>query len=156
MTSTQLTDARNSLWDAIDGWEATQNWKQYRCEGDPNLLSERGPSAPTDLPAIRIMPASIKFEWQTQLYMSFDYTVDVTVWQLRLVSLEAAMQDTWEAVRKCCPPASTVPYTRSALAKPPQLIGERTELKYIGKTNKILAWSGVLTLGLITENTPNP
>ena len=155
MTSTQLTDARNSLWDAITGWTATSTWKQYLAERDPNLQTERGPSGRNDLPAVRIMPAKINFEWQTQRYMNYDYVLDITVWQKTLTEVEAAMQDLWEAIIRCCPPASTLPYTRAALSRPPQQLGVSFALKSIGHQDKLLVWTGVMTVGLITEEQPH-
>lgn len=154
MPSTQLTDARQSLWDALTNWPATSTWKQYLAESDPNLQIERGPSGRNDLPAIKIGPSQLKFEWQTQLYMRYSYVLDVTVWMKTLTEIEAAMQDVWEGIIKSAP-AGELPYTRDALAKPPDQLGIAFALKAIGKESKLLVWTGVMTVGLVTENRPH-
>ena len=155
MSSTQLTDARQSLWDAIANWDTTKNWKRYLSEGDPNLQAERGPSARQDLPAIRIMPARVQFAWETQLFMQYDYVLDVTVWRMTLAEMEASMQDVWEAIIRCKPTGSSVPYTRAALEKTPEQLGVQFNLRGIGRESRLLVWMGVLTVGLVTTNQPH-
>lgn len=155
MTSSQLTDARTSLWNAIEHWTATSTWKRYKVETDPNKTLEMFPTGHQDIPAVKILPATIKFAWETQLYMQYDYVLNITVWMHTLPQIEAAMQDLWEAVIKCKPTGSNVPYTRAALEKPPEQLGVQFSLVGIGKENKLKAWSGVMTVGLITTNTPH-
>lgn len=154
MPSTQLTAARESLWDAITNWPATSGWKQYLATADPNLQIERGPSGRNDLPAVRIAPGSIKFEWQTQLYMDYSYVLDITVWQKTLPLAEAAMQDLWEAILQSAP-VGELPYTRAALARPPHQLGITFALKNIGRDAKLLVWAGTMTVGLVTQSRPH-
>jgi len=155
MPSSQLYDARKSLWDAIENWNATSGWKRFKVETDPNKTLEMFPTAYQDIPAVKILPANVKFEWETQLYMQYDYVLNITVWMYTLPLIEAAMQDLWEGIIRCCPDASTVPYTRAALEKPPEQLGVQFNLVGIGKESKLKAWSGVMTVGLITTNTPH-
>ncbi len=155
MTSTRLTDARQSLWDALTNWPATSSWKRYLAEGDPNLQNEKGPTSRQDLPAVRITPTRVQFAWETQLYMQYDYVLDVTVWRSTLAEIEASMQDVWEAIIRCHPDDSTVPYTRAALSKTPEQIGVQFGLRAIGKDSKLLVWVGIMTVGLITTDMPH-
>ncbi len=88
-TMSRLTQARRSVWDAIDHWPALDKVfrQKYRFEskpqeGRPAEASHR-PESPTsiaDLPAIAIMPSAVTPKWATNLQKDHPYSLDIVYW----------------------------------------------------------------------------
>jgi len=99
----RLTQARRSVWDAIDHWPALDKVfrQKYRFEskpqeGRPAEASHR-PESPTsiaDLPAIAIMPSAVTPKWATNLQKDHPYSLDIVYWTPgRFVDTSEALWD---------------------------------------------------------------
>lgn len=89
MELSRLTIGRRAVWEAIDQWPALQSAFRSKYRGElPDAgfrplepLSLRdGPTAPAELPAIAIAPATNDTEWLWGQMGSCDYALAVTIY----------------------------------------------------------------------------
>lgn len=150
-----LTDARESLWDAIDNWPAVQalGLRQFRNEKKFGVVG-MAPTGLGDLPAISILPSSVKPEWATNRAMSFEYVLDVRIYTNYLDEAEDAVEKIWQALYQCRPDGETASYVKLATGYNPKQLAISIEPVAIGKEGANLCLRTTLTVGLRPEQDP--
>jgi hypothetical protein len=161
--STKTTDARIAMWNAIEACAALNPGgvsvfkRKFKHEtGEGGTLETIIQSGLGDMPSIEIMPGSQTFKWQTQRMAEFPYNVDVRLIHTRLYRLEQYAQDIIKAVWQQAPPASAVPYIKSATGYNPQSVSVSvpTLAKIGDRTQAVKAWAMTLTFQLQFQYDP--
>lgn len=154
-----LTDARLSLWTAIDEWpdladESTETGRvfnaTYRFDDEMALLSEIVPSI-SDLPALVILPVSITPAWYTNEMQVWPLLLDVTLFtqDWNLGQAEDLIERVCDAIYQAHPEESSVPYVKTATGYYPQRLGPITFTPTsVGSVSPIKVIQTKLTLAL--------
>lgn len=144
-----LTNARLSLWDAIDNWPglASMNAKKFRLDGKVGALGV-APTGMGDLPAIAITPADVRGGWDVNRMMRFDYSLEVSVYANALDDAEGWVEEVWKALYQSCPDGSTASYVHTATGYPPSQLGVKFEVVGIGQGGKTVVVRATILVGL--------
>lgn len=160
-----LTDARQSVWTAIDNWpplaDASTSTGRvfnatYRFDDEMALLSEIAPSL-SDLPALVILPLSAVPAWYTNEMQVWPLLLEITLFtqDWNLGQAEDLIERVCDAIYQSHPAESSVPYVKSATGYYPQRLGPIAfHPTRVGKDQKLKVIQTKLTIALRLQKDP--
>ena len=154
---TILTDARNSVWQAIDNFAdlAGQIKTKFKFNDEGSCMKDAEPSF-SDLTAVALLPMGVTPKWYTNEKQKWPYSLRIVTWTAdwRLQTSEVLMMRLAKAIQSATPENSTKPYT----ADYQPLIGPNVgiQITIIKKENPIKVVKASLDIVLRCNFQPRP